>query len=98
MPETGSYAEKALVEERNLAPLPDAIDFDRGASIGIAYLTAFRGIKQLCAVRKPLASQILNISLSIFCCKLVTLFFVFTTLSQDFFNVGAYLQSSVQVR
>lgn len=49
VPDTGSFAEKALVEERNLAPLPDALNFEHGAAIGVAYLTSVQAIKQLCA-------------------------------------------------
>lgn len=51
VPATGSFAEKALVEERDLAPLPDAIDFELGATIGVAYLTSVRAIMQLCAAQ-----------------------------------------------
>jgi len=40
----GSLAEYAAVEARNLAPLPDEIDFIAGASLPISGLTAWQGL------------------------------------------------------
>ena len=40
----GSLAEYAAVEARNLAPLPDEIDFITGASLPISGLTAWQGL------------------------------------------------------
>src|SRR6185295_9704862 len=40
----GSLAEYAAVEARNLAPLPDDIDFTVGASLPISGLTAWQGL------------------------------------------------------
>ena len=40
----GSLAEYATVEARNLAPLPDEIDFITGASLPISGLTAWQGL------------------------------------------------------
>ena len=40
----GTLAEYAAVEARNLAPLPDGIDFTAGASLPISGLTAWQGL------------------------------------------------------
>ena len=40
----GTLAEQAAVEARNLAPLPDDIDFTVGASLPISGLTAWQGL------------------------------------------------------
>src|SRR3954465_7057865 len=40
----GSLAEYAAVEARNLAPLPDDVDFTVGASLPISGLTAWQGL------------------------------------------------------
>src|SRR4051794_4829190 len=40
----GTLAEDAAVEARNLAPLPDAVDFPGGASLPISGLTAWQGL------------------------------------------------------
>src|SRR5690242_19855609 len=40
----GSLAESAAVEARNLAPLPDDVDFTVGASLPISGLTAWQGL------------------------------------------------------
>ena len=40
----GSLAEYAAVEARNLAPLPDDVDFNMGASLPISGLTAWQGL------------------------------------------------------
>jgi NADPH2:quinone reductase len=41
-PITGAYAEKALVDQDNVYPLPDQITFAQGAALGVPYGTAFR--------------------------------------------------------
>jgi NADPH:quinone reductase-like Zn-dependent oxidoreductase len=43
----GTLAEYAAVEARNLAPLPDDLDFTVGASLPISGLTAWQGLFQL---------------------------------------------------
>jgi NADPH:quinone reductase-like Zn-dependent oxidoreductase len=40
----GALAEYAAVEARNLAPLPDDVDFTVGASLPISGLTAWQGL------------------------------------------------------
>src|SRR4051794_11034318 len=40
----GTLAEYAAVEARNLAPLPDDVDFTAGASLPISGLTAWQGL------------------------------------------------------
>jgi NADPH:quinone reductase-like Zn-dependent oxidoreductase len=40
----GSLAEHVAVEARNLAPLPDDVDFETGASLPISGLTAWQGL------------------------------------------------------
>src|SRR6059058_4809185 len=42
----GTLAEYAAVEARNLAPLPDDVDFTAGASLPISGLTAWQGLFQ----------------------------------------------------
>jgi NADPH:quinone reductase-like Zn-dependent oxidoreductase len=42
----GTLAEYAAVEARNLAPLPDDVDFEVGASLPISGLTAWQGLFQ----------------------------------------------------
>jgi NADPH:quinone reductase-like Zn-dependent oxidoreductase len=54
----GTLAEYAAVEARNLAPLPDEVDFTVGASLPISGLTAWQGLFQhgrLQAVQRVLA-------------------------------------------
>src|SRR4051812_10653093 len=43
---SGAYAEKALVDQINVYPLPDNIGFDEGAAIGVPYGTAYRAFHQ----------------------------------------------------
>jgi NADPH2:quinone reductase len=43
---TGSYAEQALCTAAQVHPLPDAITFAQGASIGVPYATAYRALFQ----------------------------------------------------
>jgi NADPH2:quinone reductase len=40
----GAYAEKALVEEARVHPLPKRLSFAQGAAIGVAYATAHRAL------------------------------------------------------
>ena len=40
----GTLAEHAVVEARNLAPLPGDVDFTIGASVPISGLTAWQGL------------------------------------------------------
>src|SRR5262249_37295114 len=42
----GSLAEYVAIEARNLAPLPDEVDFSTGASLPISGLTAWQGLFQ----------------------------------------------------
>ena len=41
---SGAYAEKTLVDQANVYPLPDGIDFDQGAALGVPYGTAYRAL------------------------------------------------------
>jgi len=43
---TGTYAEQTLCLEAQLHPLPDAVSFEQGAAMGVAYGTAYRGLFQ----------------------------------------------------
>ena len=43
---TGTYAEKALVAEEQIHPLPERVGFAQGAAIGIPYATAYRALIQ----------------------------------------------------
>lgn len=47
----GSLAEYIAIEARNLAPLPDDVDFTVGASLPISGLTACRGCSSMAASR-----------------------------------------------
>jgi len=47
----GTLAEYAAVEARNLAPLPDDVDFTVGASLPISGLTAWQGLFELGRLR-----------------------------------------------
>src|SRR5205085_12366063 len=41
---TGTYAERALCLESQVQPLPDAINFQQGAAMGVPYATAYRAL------------------------------------------------------
>ena len=43
---SGAYAEKALVAEENVHPLPDGLSFAQGAAVGVPYGTACRALFQ----------------------------------------------------
>lgn len=43
---TGTYAQQTLCEQEHVHRLPDSISFHQGASIGTAYLTAYRALIQ----------------------------------------------------
>jgi len=43
---TGTYAEYALCETRQIHPLPQNVTFSQGAAVGIPYATAYRGLFQ----------------------------------------------------
>jgi len=43
---TGTYAQKTLVEQANVYPLPEHIGFDEGAALGVPYSTAYRAFFQ----------------------------------------------------
>jgi len=43
---SGTYAEKALVGEESVHPLPEALSFAQGAAVGVPYATAYRGLHQ----------------------------------------------------
>lgn len=42
----GAYAQKMLVDQARVYPLPDSITFSQGASIGVPAATAYRGLFQ----------------------------------------------------
>jgi NADPH2:quinone reductase len=42
----GTYAELALCDEGNVHPLPDRVNFEQGAAMGVPYGTAYRGLFQ----------------------------------------------------
>jgi NADPH2:quinone reductase len=41
---SGAYAEKTLVDQANVYPLPANVDFDQGAALGVPYGTAYRAL------------------------------------------------------
>ena len=41
---SGTYAELSSVPSNHIQPLPDALDFSQGASLGVPYLTAYRAL------------------------------------------------------
>jgi NADPH2:quinone reductase len=41
---SGTYAEMALAEERQLHPLPEGVDFSQGAAVHVPYATAYRAL------------------------------------------------------
>ena len=41
---SGAYAQKAVAEQATTFPLPDNIDFDGGAALGVPYGTAYRAL------------------------------------------------------
>ena len=41
---SGAYAQKTLVDQANVYPLPDNVDFDQGAALGVPYGTAYRAL------------------------------------------------------
>ena len=43
----GAFAEKVAVPESKVGLLGDALDFTRGAALGIPYTTAFRTLVQM---------------------------------------------------
>lgn len=43
---TGTYAQQTLCEEQHVHRLPESLSFHQGASIGTAYLTAYRALIQ----------------------------------------------------
>ena len=43
---SGNYAEEVLCKESQTHPLPDKVNFDRGAAIGVPYGAAFRALFQ----------------------------------------------------
>lgn len=48
---SGSYAQKALCEQKHVHPLPANISFQRGAALGVPYGTAWRALMQRAAAR-----------------------------------------------
>ena len=48
---TGAFAEKALVAAASVAHLPDAVSFDVGAALSLAYGTSFHALKDRAAMR-----------------------------------------------
>ncbi len=51
------YAELAAVPEENLHPLPDALSFEEGAALPIAYLTAWRMVVTKAAIALVMRSS-----------------------------------------
>jgi acryloyl-coenzyme A reductase len=47
----GGRAEYVEVPVRNLVPLPDSVDFDQAACLGMAYLTAYHGLLRKAQLR-----------------------------------------------
>ena len=43
---SGAYAEQALCNALNVHPLPDRVDFEQGAGVGVPYGTAYRALFQ----------------------------------------------------
>ena len=48
---TGTYAEKVVIDAKNVYPLPDTASFKEGAALGIPAFTAYRGLIQKAKVR-----------------------------------------------
>ena len=46
MPRGGAFAEQLAIDARNVAPLPDALDFETGAGFGVTYGTSYHALKQ----------------------------------------------------
>jgi NADPH2:quinone reductase len=51
-PDTGAYAEKAVVEASRAFPLPKSLTFEQGAAIGVPYATAHRALFHRAGARK----------------------------------------------
>ena len=43
---SGTYAQKTLCKPAQIHPLPETVDFEKGAALGIPYRTAYRGLFQ----------------------------------------------------
>ena len=41
---TGAYAEYCLCDENHIRVLPENVSFEKGAMLGIPYLTAYRSL------------------------------------------------------
>ena len=48
---SGSYAQKALCDQKHVQVLPDNITFQQGAALGVPYGTAYRALMQRAAAR-----------------------------------------------
>jgi NADPH2:quinone reductase len=48
---TGTYAEQALCDEAKVHSLPDGLNFEQGAAMGVPYGTAYRGLFQRAQAR-----------------------------------------------
>lgn len=48
---TGTYAEKVVIDAQNVYPLPNTASFNEGAALGIPAFTAYRGLVQKAKVR-----------------------------------------------
>jgi len=46
MPRGGAFAEKVAVDVRQVAPLPETLDFDTGAGFGVTFGTSYHALKQ----------------------------------------------------
>lgn len=44
LPATGTYAEIAVCDHQSVQRLPDSVDFDAGAAVGVPYVTAARAL------------------------------------------------------
>lgn len=48
---TGTYAEKMVIDAKNAYPLPDHMSFNEGAALGIPAFTAYRALHQKARIR-----------------------------------------------
>ena len=57
----GSYAEKVVVDENCVEPLPESLDFAQGACIPVAYFTAYRALVQMYLFHSRSSQEFLDI-------------------------------------
>ena len=46
-PQLGGYAQYAVVNQKQIVPLPKRMNYEEGAALGVAYLTAYHGLVTL---------------------------------------------------